>query len=106
MPVLLKYGISENNSKPFAFIGIGPYFEYMINPTQSYKIGIESHTMRPPIQNKLNYGFAAELSLYSKLTNKTPFSFNAGFTYQISDYLTNASSFKPFAPYLRIGIGF
>lgn len=109
LPVLLKYGIGQGNNehKPSVYIGIGPYVEYLLAAQQHYKIGNNTTKERAPIQNKFQYGVATELSIYGKeITKNLGFSLHVGTQVQLSDFLTDKTSFKPFAPYIRLGLDF
>lgn len=110
IPVILKYGfMKDKDGDPFAFIGVGPYANYIAFAQQRYKIGDQNFKEKAPIQNRFQFGFSAELSLYGNglfSKSKNPVSLHVGALYQLTDYLKDNTSFKPIMPYVRIGIGF
>lgn len=108
VPVLLRYNVKgDSPNRSHVSVGAGPYAEYTFLAIQKSKIENVNKTEDAAIENKLNYGFAAEISLatYSKKLSLL-FPFSCGASYQISEFLSNSTSFNPLCFYAKLGVGF
>jgi hypothetical protein len=102
LPVLMRYCMLSTD-KGAAFFAVGPYIDYVFSAKQKYKVGSENHLENAPIDNRFNYGLSAEMTISKG--SKRRMSLSYGLSYQLSEFLSNRTSFKPLSPYLRIGIG-
>ena len=103
MPVLYKYRWLNTSA-----VSIGPFIGYLIDAESRYKISSKKYKNDALIENKFRWGlqFEAEFLNLSTLKNKTGVSFAFGCQYQLSNYLNDSRSFKPFFPYLKLGFTF
>ena len=71
-----------------------------------YKIVTAKFDQNMEVDNKLNWGLRLDMDVFSinKNSSKAGAHFGLGAQYQVSKYLSNGNSFKPFFAYFRFGI--
>lgn len=112
VPLMIRYNFSTYNNpmrpqvikeNSFAF---GPYVDYIVSAKQQYKIGERKFKEDAMIENKLTWGVTAEITaLRGKRNGGSGFSASLGMAYQLSEYLSQAHSYKPLLVYVRLGMG-
>lgn len=101
-PLLLCF--YKNNTT----INIGSYFSYLIKSRNKHKIDNSTFKSSSPIDRKFHVGLQGELDLILKESNKLRNGLILGtrLEYQLSRYIGDSRSFKPFSLSFKLGISF
>lgn len=100
IPVLYKYRWLNTSA-----VSVGPFVGWLIDAKNEYKMLTSHFKGDVPVENKFRWGLRTEVEIMSFNNNARGGSnFSFGFQYQLSDYLKDAKSFKPFFGYVKFGI--
>jgi hypothetical protein len=107
IPVYARYVFSSNSKRlRESAVSLGPYGEYIFSAKEKYKIDDKKYTENALIQNKMTFGVALEITaLRGNKSGTQAVSLSYGVSYQLSEYISGRSSFKPLQVYLRLGLG-
>lgn len=100
VPVFYKYRWMNT-----AGINVGPFFGWLIDAQSKYKMFTTKYKEDAPVENKFRWGLQAEsevMTFNKRARGGTIASF--GFQYQLSDFLNEGRSFRPFLGYVKLGI--
>lgn len=104
LPIIINKKVIGDN-KNALFLGFGPYFEYHLNATQSYKVGNDKFKNTAPIDNNFQFGLQYELGIKkSSQLFKNGIYLSFGMSYQMSDLLNQNESYNLLASFAKCGV--